>query len=158
MPPPMFLEHQTFPDIEVKICFLPQNKCMICCDSLCPLPLQLIYNHGHTIWDKKMNRYREHLNEHIGNLIGTQWEHTRKNKKSPLHPQKRNSKKKKKNYAPWIFSLPTWKFYLENNLPLFSLYKLGVLTDMCPYFSIWRLFFFLLCSFILENHLFYFNF
>jgi hypothetical protein len=94
LPPPIFLEHQTFPDIEVKICFPPQNKCMICCDSLCPFPLQLIYNHGHTIWDKKMNWYWEHLNEHIGNLIGTQWEHFLKQKIPPPPPKKIQKKKK----------------------------------------------------------------
>jgi hypothetical protein len=157
----MFLEHQTFPNIEVKICFLPQNKCMFCCDSLCPLPLQLIYNHGHTIWDKKMNRYREHLNEHIGNLIGTQWEHTKKNKKFPLHPPKRKFIKKKKTTP--LESSHCWheSSILKTICHYFHFKIGGTYSHVSLFFNLKTFFlfsFFSLCSFILENHLLYFYF
>jgi hypothetical protein len=133
--------------------FPSQNKCMICRDSLCPFPLQLIYDHSHTIWHKKVNRYWEHLNEQIGNLIGTQWEHTKKIKKIPPPPLKKISKEKK--------TIPLESSHCRHESSIlktiyhyFHFINLGVLIDMCPFFFNLKIFFNnLIFSFVLENHL-----
>jgi hypothetical protein len=45
---------------------------------------------------QKIKRYWEHLEEHIGNLMGTHWEQTETNPKE--------TKRKKKTKLPWAFS------------------------------------------------------
>jgi hypothetical protein len=128
---------------------------MICGDSpFAPLPYNLYYTTMATQYGIKkwidignilMNTLRI-WSEDIANIP--------KINKIPHPPQKKKFKSKK-TYTPWIFSLPAWKFYFENNMPLFSLYKLGVLIDMCPYSFHFEEFFLknLICSFVLENHL-----
>ncbi len=104
-----------------QICFPPPNIRMLCHASICAALYKLYrwkLNHGQNNMGYEMKCYWECLREYIGdlgntldawwehleNLIGIHWEHTKIQKTIPLLPKPKRKRKK----LPWEFLLPAW--------------------------------------------------
>lgn len=153
MPSPIFLEHQTFPDIKLKYVSLPKINAWFVVIPFAPFPYNLYTTTATQYGIKKWID----IGNILMNTLGIWLEHNgnthQKNKKSPLPPPKKKFQRKKTTPLESSHCLHESSI-LKTICHYFHFINWGyLLTCVLLFFQFEEFFYNLICSFVLENHL-----